>query len=265
MTEVFMRALPIFLLIFCRVTAFFVVSPIFAYKSVPAIFKIGLGFFVSLFVMTMHGSQQTLVIDAQYILLILREVLIGIMLGYIVYLFFAAMQTAGGIIDMQIGFAMANVIDPSTGVSVPLLGNFKYLLMTLVFLMMNGHHYLLKGLMDSYIWIPVENNWFSRMADGSLAQFMIQSVVHSIIIGVQVALPLMVALFIADVSLGFLAKTAPQFNMFVIGFPIKILLGLFLLTLLIPGMSVIFDRIFSIIFNTIEQFFGIVQGTSGVE
>jgi len=260
MTEVFLQALPIFLLIFCRVTAFFVVTPIFNHKNVPAIFKIGLGFFISLLIVSVHGPSQAMIIDIQYFLLVIREVLIGIMMGFIVYLFFVTVQTAGGLIDMQIGFAMANIVDPVSGVSVPLLGNFKYMLMLVVFLMMNGHHYLLIGLMDSYLYMPIENQWFSRMADGSLAQFITNAVISSIVIGIQVALPLMVAMFITDVGLGFLAKTAPQFNVFVIGFPVKIMLGLFLIFLLMPGMAMIFEKIFTVMFNTLEQMFGVVQG-----
>lgn len=260
MTEVFLEALPIFLLIFCRVTAFFVATPIFSHKSVPTIFKIGLGFFISLLIFSMHGSNQALIIDVQYILLIIREVLIGIMMGFIVYIMFVTVQTAGGIIDMQIGFAMANIVDPSSGVTVPLLGNFKYLLLLLMFLMMNGHHYLLIGLMDSYLYMPIENQWFSRMADGSLAQFITDAVISSLVIGVQIALPILAAMFITDVGLGFLAKTAPQFNVFVIGFPVKIILGLTLLALLMPGMAVVFEKLFSILFNTLEQLFGVVQG-----
>ncbi|MCM3632023.1 flagellar biosynthetic protein FliR [Paenibacillus camelliae] len=260
MTDVFLEAVPIFLLIFCRVTAFFVVTPIFNHRNVPAIFKIGLGFFISLLIVTVHGPSQAMIIDIQYFLLVIREVLIGLMMGFIVYLFFVTVQTAGGIIDMQIGFAMANIVDPVSGVSVPLLGNFKYMLLLVVFLMMNGHHFLLTGLMDSYLYIPIENQWFSRMGDGSLAQFLTNAVISSIVIGVQVALPIMVAMFITDVGLGFLAKTAPQFNVFVIGFPVKIMLGLLLIFLLMPGMAVIFEKIFTVMFNSLEQFFGVVQG-----
>lgn len=255
-----MNAVPIFLLIFCRVTAFFVVTPVFSHKTVPSIFKIGLGFFISLFIFMMHADNQVMVLDLQYVMLIIREVLIGLMLGFIVYLFFALMHTAGGIIDMQIGFAMANIIDPVSGTSVPLLGNFKYLLMLVVFLMMNGHHYLLTGLMDSYQWIPIENNWFARMADGSIAEFITNSVVLSIIIGIQIAVPIMVAMFITDVGLGFLAKTAPQFNVFVIGFPVKIMLGLLLIILTLPGTTLILEKVFSILFDTLKQFFGVVGG-----
>ena len=171
MTQIWLDALPVFLLIFCRVTAFFVISPIFTYRSIPTIFKIGLGFFISLIIFMMHGDNQPiLTVDLTYTVMVIREVLIGIMLGYIVYLFFALIHVAGGIIDIMIGFSMANVLDPATGISVSITANFKYLLMLVCFLMMNGHHYLITGLMDSFQYIPLDNNWFARMADGSLAQ-----------------------------------------------------------------------------------------------
>jgi len=259
MTQIFLNALPVFLLIFCRVTAFFVISPIFSYKSVPTILKIGLGFFISFIIFTVLGDNQPVVaIDLSYVILILREVLIGIMLGYIVVVFFSVMHTVGGVIDLQIGFAMANVLDPQTGVTVSLTGNFKYMLLMLVFLMMNGHHFLLTGLMDSFVYMPLENDWFSRMGDGSIAQMLVEAFAHSMLLGIQIASPIMVALFVTDLGLGFLAKTAPQFNVFVIGFAIKIFVGLAMLIVLLPGMGVVFEKLFSIMFEYMERFFSIV-------
>jgi len=259
MTQFFLNGFPLFLLIFCRVTAFFVISPIFSYRSVPTIFKIGLGFFISFIIFTVQGDIHPLVVvDVSYILLVIREVLIGIMIGYIVLVFFSVMHTVGGIIDLQIGFAMANVLDPQTGVSVSLTGNFKYLLLMTCFLMMNGHHFLITGLMDSFKYMPLDNNWFAKMADGSLAQLIVEAFAHSMMLGIQIATPFMVALFLTDLGLGFLAKTAPQFNVFVIGFAIKIFVGLIMLFVLLPGMGVVFEHLFSIMFEFMERFFGIL-------
>lgn len=258
MTQIWLNALPVFLLIFCRVTAFFVISPIFAYRSVPTIFKIALGFFISFIIFTVHGdSQPLLTVDLSYILLVMREVLIGIMFGYIVVIFFSTMHTVGGIIDLQIGFAMANVLDPQTGVTVSLTGNFKYMILMIVFLMMNGHHLLLTALMDSFLYLPLNNDWFSRMGDGSLAQYLVETFAYSMMLGLQIATPIMVALFVTDLGLGFLAKTAPQFNVFVIGFAIKIFVGLAMLFILLPGMGVVFENLFSIMFEYMERFFSL--------
>ncbi|MCK9858161.1 flagellar biosynthetic protein FliR [Paenibacillus sp. ATY16] len=253
---------PIFLLIFCRMTSFFVVAPLFNMRGVPSTFKIGLGFFLSLIVFMTYGlKEKTVPIDAEYILYIFQEVLIGLLMGYIVYLFMTVVQTAGALMDMQIGFAMSNVIDPMTGVSAPLLGNFKYMLLITVFLAVNGHHYLLTGLMDSYKWMPLSNELFSRIYDGSITDFLSRAVGNAFLLAMQVAAPLVIAMFLTDVGLGFLAKTAPQYNVFVIGIPLKLLLGLGLLILVLPGISAIFERLFAIMFDNLEQLFGIVQQT----
>ncbi|RIX51812.1 flagellar type III secretion system protein FliR [Paenibacillus nanensis] len=251
---------PIFLLIFCRITAFFVVAPVFSSRGVPNTFKIGLGFFISLIVFFSYGLSQTIVPNAEYVLIVLREILIGLMMGFVVYLFFAAVQTAGSLMDMQIGLAMANVVDPHTGVSAPLLGNFKYMLLLLVFLMMNGHHYLLTGLMNSYQWMPLDNDLFSRMVSGSLTEYLTRVFGNTFLLALQIAAPLVVAMFLTDLGLGFLTKTAPQFNVFVIGVPLKLILGLFLVFLLMPSMALLFEKLFSIMFDSLEGLFGIVQG-----
>ncbi|MCA0754049.1 flagellar type III secretion system protein FliR [Paenibacillus sp. N4] len=254
------QGFPIFLLIFCRITAFFVVAPVFSSRGVPNTFKIGLGFFISLIVFLTYGIKQTIVPDAGYILVLLRELLVGVLMGYAVYLFFTVVQTAGAFMDLQVGFAMANIVDPHTGTSAPLLGNFKYMLLIVVFLMMNGHHYMLKGLMDSYEWMPLSNELFSRLMSGSVTDYLTRLVGNTFLLSVQIAAPLVVAMFLADVGLGFLTKTAPQFNVFVIGIPLKLLIGILLLILLMPGLAGIFDKLFAIMFESLEQLFGIIQG-----
>ncbi|MDQ6419243.1 flagellar biosynthetic protein FliR [Paenibacillus sp. LHD-117] len=254
------QGFPIFLLIFCRMTAFFVVAPVFSSRGVPNVFKIGLGFFISFIVFLSYGIDQTIVTDAQYLLVVIREILIGVLLGFVVYLFFSIVQTAGSLMDLQIGFAMANVVDPHTGVSAPLLGNFKYMLMLLVFLMMNGHHYMLTGLMDSYQWLPLSNDMFSRMMSGNVTEFLTRTFSNTFLLALQVSAPLVVAMFLTDLGLGFLTKTAPQFNIFVIGIPLKIIVGLILLILLLPGMAALFEKLFAIMFQSLEQLLGIVQG-----
>lgn len=162
--------------------------------------------------------------------------------------------------DLQVGFAMANIVDPHTGTSAPLLGNFKYMLMIVLFLMMNGHHFLLRGLMDSYQWMPLSNELFSRIMSGSITEFLTRTVGNIFLLAIQVAAPLIVAMFLTDVGLGFLTKTAPQFNVFVIGIPLKLIIGLILLMLLMPSLAGIFERLFSIMFDAMGQLLSIVQG-----
>ncbi|KTD87564.1 flagellar biosynthetic protein FliR [Paenibacillus etheri] len=256
--DTLLQSLPVFLLIFCRITAFFVVVPVFSSQGVPTTFKIGISFFVALVVFSANGTGLTIPQDFSYILLIMREVLIGLLLGFIGYLMFMAIQTAGSFIDIQIGFGIANVIDPMTGTSAPILGNFKYMIALLMFLSMNGHHHLLDAIVYSYKWIPMNNDLFLRMVDGSLSEFLIRTFAQSFVLAFQMSAPLVTALFLTDVGLAFLARTAPQYNVFVIGVPLKIIIGIALLLVLMPGLAVLFQNLFEIMFESMENLLGLM-------
>jgi len=257
--ELVQQAFPVFLLIFCRITSFFVVAPVLSTRGVPPTFKIGLGFFVSLLVYLTYGASESVDTGAAYLLLIVREVLAGLLLGFVAYLFFSVVQTAGAFIDLQMGFGMANIIDPVTGTSAPMMGNFKYMLLTLIFLSLNGHHYLLSALMRSYEWIPLDNRLFARMADGSAADFLARAFSETFLLALQLSAPIVVAMFLTDVGLGFLAKTAPQYNVFVIGMPIKILVGFLILILLIPGFTALFGSLFADMFEALESLLNLLS------
>ncbi|MNB64159.1 Flagellar biosynthetic protein FliR [compost metagenome] len=241
------------MLIFCRITAFFVVVPVFSSRNIPMSFKIGLAFFVSLVVFTARGTGIVVQEDLNLVLLIVREVLIGLLLGFIGYLMFMMIQTAGSFIDLQIGFSIANVIDPLSGASAPLLGNFKYMIALLLFLGMNGHHYLLDAIVNSYNWVPLNNSVLERMMDGSLSEFLIRTFGQAFMLALQMSAPLVTALFLTDLGLAFLARTAPQYNVFVIGVPLKIIVGLALLMILMPTMAVLFQNLFSIMFESMRN------------
>lgn len=253
MVDSILKGFPVFLLIFCRITAFFVVVPVFSSRSLPTTFKIGISFFVSLIVFSARGTGVTAPEDLGIILLIIRESLIGLLLGYMGYLMFMAIQTAGSFIDIQIGFGIANVIDPMTGASSPLLGNFKYMIALLMFLGMNGHHYLLDAIINSYNWVPLDNQLLVKMMDGSLSDFLVRSFAQSFVLAFQMSAPLVTALFLTDIGLAYLARTAPQYNVFVIGVPLKIIVGLVLLLVLMPTLAALFQSLFNIMFESMRN------------
>lgn len=261
-TDAIMQLFPAFLLVFCRITAFFVVAPIFSTRNIPKTFKIGLAFFVSVIVFMTVGFDTKVTADATYILAVMREVLAGLLIGYIAYLFFAAVQTAGAFTDMQIGFAIANIVDPLTGVSAPLLGNLKYMMMMLIFLSINGHHYLLAAIMDSYKWLPLDNNLYGQIYGGSVADFLVRTFADTFMLALQISSPIVVAMILTDIGLGLLARTAPQYNVFVIGVPIKIFVGLSMLLLLLPGFGALFQMLFDHMFHALKQFFIVLKSNS---
>ncbi|GGN90391.1 flagellar biosynthetic protein FliR [Saccharibacillus kuerlensis] len=258
-----MQAFPVFLLIFCRVTSFFVVAPLISSRNVPNRFKIGLGTIVAILIYLSYGTNQEAAFDEGYILLVVREILMGLLLGFVAYMFLIAIQLAGAVLDIQMGFGMASVFDPTTGAVTPLTGQFKYMIAMLIFLSMNGHHRLLDAIVYSYNWVPLDNELFVRIYDGSVSEFFLKVLGMVMVVAFQMAAPIVVALFLTDVGLGFLAKTAPQFNIFVIGIPIKILVGLTLLLLLMPSLTYIFDHLFSLMARSMEELLGTVGERPG--
>ncbi|RKP55472.1 flagellar type III secretion system protein FliR [Cohnella endophytica] len=260
--ELIMQVLPGFMLVFCRITSFFVVAPIFSSRVIPRTVKVGLAFFISLIVFLTVGFDTKVTMDATYILIVLREIFAGLIIGYTSYLFFTVVQTSGAMMDMQMGFGMANIVDPITGVTAPIMGNFKFMLMMLVFLSLNGHHYLISAIMDSYKWLPLDNQLFQIYYGGQVTEFLTRTFADTFLLAVQIAAPIIVTMFLTDFGLALLARTAPQYNVFVIGLPTKILIGLALLVLLLPGFSALFQMVFDHMFKALEKLFTILKSPS---
>ncbi|GFR37715.1 flagellar biosynthetic protein FliR [Insulibacter thermoxylanivorax] len=259
MIELLMQVLPAFLLVLSRVTAFFVTVPIFSMRGVPAQFKVGIAFFVSLFTV-LSMNVEPVPMDGIYIMTVIREVLIGILLGFVAYLIFTVTQIAGSFVDMQMGFGIANVVDPMTGAQSPILGNLKFFLAVLTFLAIDGHHYLLMGIMNSYDWVPLDNEFFTRIYEGSVSTFLLRTLSTMFVLAFQLSAPLITALFLVDVALGMLARTAPQFNVFVIGLPLKILVGYIVYLVMIPGFLFLFQQLFSHLFAALNEMLVTLQG-----
>jgi flagellar biosynthetic protein FliR len=251
---------PGFMLFFCRIASFFVVVPVFSAKNVPAHFKIGLAFFVTLMAFSIVGTTSPVAFDSLYFLSILREILVGVFLGFVAYMFFTVVQIAGSFIDIQIGFGIANVFDPMTGAQSPVIGNLKYMIATLLFLSFNGHHLLLKAIMESYEWIPLSNETFTKLYNGQIVEFMFKTFSTVFALSFQMSAPLIAALFLTDLGLGLLARVAPQFNILVVGAPLKMLIGFILLILLFPSYQSVYKDSFISMLESMQKFIGLFTG-----
>lgn len=214
---------PAFLLVFVRVTSFFLMMPLFSYKTIPTTLKIGLSFFLA-WIMFYTIEVPVLEINLEYYLLIMKEALVGLTIGFMAYVTLSAIQIAGGFIDFQMGFAMANVIDPQTGAQSPLMGQYLYVISLLFMLSVNGHHLLLDGIYYSYQFIPMDQAWIP-FGNESMIQYVIKSFSSMFAIALQMSLPIVGSIFLVDVALGFMARTVPQLNVFVVGLPLKIVVG----------------------------------------
>ncbi|AMA72683.1 MULTISPECIES: flagellar biosynthetic protein FliR [Aneurinibacillus] len=247
-----LELLPAFLLVFVRLTAFFVTAPIFSTRSIPAVFKIGLSFFIAFIAFPLVKANHVIPVDWTYVYLVIKEVLTGLLLGFLAALFLAAVQVAGSIIDMMLGLAMASVVDPLTGTQAPLMGNFKYILTMLFILSANGHHLLIQGVLSSYQVVPLDR-WFSGMSDGTLSTFLIEKFSYMFMSGMLLAAPLVSSLFVIDLALGIMAKTVPQMNIFVVGMPVKILAGFLILVVVFPGYFFVMTRLLEVLFSAMAR------------
>jgi len=250
------NSFPVFLLIFVRVLAFFVMMPLFSYRTVPLPFKIGFSFFLA-WIMFYTVETGTVTVDSLYIFLLIKEILVGLFLGLIAYIIYSAVQVAGGFIDFQMGFAIANVMDPQTGAQSPLTGQYLNIISLLFLLSVNGHHLIIDGMVNSYQFIPLDV--FIPFENKSIADFVILSFNHMFLIAFQIAVPIVGCLFLVDVALGIIARTVPQLNVFVVGLPLKILVSFLALFVFMSLYITLAKQLFESMFHVMQglmQLFG---------
>jgi flagellar biosynthesis protein FliR len=218
-----------FLLALVRISAWIVVTPPFntaAFNNrVRVVLACGLA-------LPMAGQMQVdpgMFAVPQLIGAVAYQVLVGFALGFAVMLVFTAVQVAGELIDFQAGFGAAQLYDPFTQATSTPIGRVYQLLATAILFAINGHLLLVKGLMTSLEAAPLNGLRFD-----STAQFLSETVGRFLVSAIQIAAPLLIALFLAELLLGVLAKTAPQANLLSIGFIAKVLLVLLLVGITLP-------------------------------
>ncbi|MCX7708912.1 MAG: flagellar biosynthetic protein FliR [Clostridia bacterium] len=233
------NGLDTFILVFIRMTGLFVIAPIFGRRNIPNYFKIGFSLMLALIIINTLPPVQLSYYDNiyAYTLLVFKEFIVGITLGYVSYLVFTAIYMAGQIIDMQIGFGMVSVLDPVSNIQVPVTSNFYFIICMMIFLDFNGHHALIRSLFESYNILPIGTAAFNP----ELMNDIIRAFGNIFIIGFKISAPIVATILITDVALGVISKSVPQLNFFVVGIPIKIVLGLAVLILTLKMFGSVVD------------------------
>src|SRR5690625_287440 len=249
--------IPTFLLLFARILAFLITIPLFSYRTIPTTFKIGISFFLALTLFT-TTELDVIHFNGLFILLLFKEMIVGLFIGLIAYIIVSAVQIAGGFIDFQMGFAVANVIDPQTGAQSPLTGQYFYMIALLFLLSVDGHHLLIDGVYHSYQLIPIDS--FISFQNEGIAQLIISVFNKMFLIAFQMAIPIVGCLFLVDVALGIIARTVPQLNVFVVGLPIKVFVSfvviLFFLSLYMMLVKTLFTNMFEAMRGLMDLFGG---------
>ena len=241
----------VFLLVLVRTSGIFLISPFFSSQNVPNTMKAGFSFILSI-LLTLTLDVNPNLVGTTFVALLIKELMVGLIIGFISYAFFSTFYVMGQIVDMKIGFGMVNVMDPQHKVQVPIMGNFYYILAFLLLLAIDGHHIIINALIDSYKFIPIGK--FTLKQD--TAFFLINILSKSFITGFKLSAPIVAMIFLTDLLLGILARTIPQMNVFVVGMPLKILIGLILISVSLP----IFYSIATGVFNeTIEEIYNFLK------
>lgn len=216
-------------------------APLFSDSAIPARFKVGLAAMTAIAVAPALGpmpeaptaSFAGLMISAQ-------QVMIGVALGLVMRIVFAAVQTAGEFIGLQMGLSFASFFDPATGANTAVLSRIMNVMAVLLFLSMNGHLLVLGGLLNTFELIPIGQPRLNPDGWGVLLEWSGQIMIS----GMLLALPLIIILLTISLSLGILNRTAQQLSVFAVGFPISLLVGLILLAVVLPQTGDFLARLF---------------------
>jgi flagellar biosynthetic protein FliR len=230
-----------FLWPFARIAALIATAPAFGNVALPVRVKIGLAAFTTIIVAPTIGAlPQVTVFSADGIWILVNQFLIGIALGVTMQIVFQAIDATGQFIGLGMGLGFATFFDAQATGSGEVISRYMTTIATLVFLAVDGHLQMIAALVTTFQSVPVSANLLAPRGWETLANWG-GSIFAA---GLLLALPVVVALLIANLALGILNRAAPQIGVFQIGFPLTMLVGLLLVQLMLPNMIPFFARLF---------------------
>ena len=243
-----------FILLAVRMSGLIIASPIFGRVNVPMVAKLGLVASLSFLMFTIFPQTAAISYTTLFgfMLLIAGELLLGMALAYVVNVFFSLTAfTAGQLIDMQIGFGIVSVFDAQNNTQVPMMGNVLNIMLILLFFIVDGHLRLIEIMYLTIERMPVGTLIFSSQVGITALEIF----VRSFMLGVMMALPIIASGLTIEIGFGMLMRAVPQIHMFIVGIPLKMLVGLILFIVTLPVFGRFSARIFDELFLGIENMF----------
>lgn len=240
----------VFLLLMTRISGIFMISPFFGSLNIPIYFRAAASLAMALVLFPVIDNLGMIQAPSSvwaYAGAVLSELFIGWLIGFVAYISFAAITMAGKIMDMQVGFAIVNVMDPTSGQQMPLIGSFLYNLAVIVFLVVNGHHMIIDALFESFRMVPLLGMEFNLSLPIIIANF----TTGIFMTGMKIAMPVTFAILLTNVGLGILARTMPQMNIFVVGIPMQLTVGVIILSMVLPFYVLFLDVLFNEMYGNI--------------
>jgi flagellar biosynthetic protein FliR len=233
-----------------RVLALIASAPVIGNRQVPVRVKVGLAAIITLVVaptLELRGLPDPA--SAEGLLILVQQMAAGLMMGFSIRLIFTAIEMAGDIAGMQMGLGFANFFDPQNSTIRPVLAQFLGVIVALTFVTMDLHLYMIAALVDSFQSFPIAGTTPSAGAFRTAAEWGGSIFAYAL----QFSLPLIAALLITNLALGILTRSAPQLNIFAVGFPITITVGFVVLALLIPFLAPMMEYMFRQALDTVSR------------
>ncbi|MGL4818684.1 MAG: flagellar biosynthetic protein FliR [Bacilli bacterium] len=250
---------PAFLLVMVRLSSYFMIVPLFSYRTIPGQHKVLFSFALSVLVVTAI-DVPILPVDAAYFMLVLKECFVGMALAFVFFFVVTTVQVAGGLIDFQVGFSMASVMDPMSGMQTPVTGRLFYTLFLFVLLVTDGHHLLIDAVLYSYKVSPIDG-MPALFTEEAFLDLFVRLFGAMFLLAISMALPLIITLLLVDVALGILTRAVPQLNIFVVGLPLKVMVNLAILVMFAPVLIDLFGRLMQTYGMYMKQLFALLGGS----
>ncbi|HED13568.1 MAG TPA: flagellar biosynthetic protein FliR [Gammaproteobacteria bacterium] len=246
-----------FLWPFLRIGTALGIAPVLGARTLPMRVRIGLALILSMIVAPLLPPAPAISPwSPEMVVLVLQQILIGMAFGLALMVVFSAMILGGQIIAMQSGLGFASLIDPVSGVQTPVVSQIYVVMATLVFFSLNGHLAMISSLVDSFRVLPVDGRsirldgvWSLLLWTGEIFRY-----------AVRIALPGIATLLLVNLALGVITRAAPQLNIFSIGFPVIIMIGLAVISLTLPSAMVIFNHMLDAVWLFIHQAMAVSRG-----
>ncbi len=241
-----------FLLVFVRISTVIALVPIFGSYQIPAQIKVAISLTLAIILLPVIMAAKPQIPGsftvALFMILAIKEAMVGLAIGFVTQLIFTAIQLAGQLVDTEMGFGFVEVADPFTEEPITVLGQFQIIIFTILFLTFNGHYFLLLAVEKSFQIIPL---FSAHIPGGREAMHITGLIANVFVLALRFAAPIFVTLILTEMALGVVARTVPQINIFFVGMPLKIVLGLSAMILALPMLATLFKKSYEVLIQDV--------------
>jgi flagellar biosynthetic protein FliR len=244
------------LVLFARIMGIFSFNPILSRSTVPAIVRVAISIVLTFVMLGSVGDVVGFIPESMlhFGIVLVTEALLGFIFGFIVNMVLAVIILAGKMMDFQISFAMAESMDPSTGVTMPVMANLYYYIFVLYFFISGGHLSYIKLFYYSYQIVPLG---FEIVPEWQFIMYNVALFFGEIfILAVRMAMPLIVSQMILQIAVGVIVKAVPKIQIFVISIQLRVLMGLFMIMMITPALSNFVQDLMDFMFDHLYFFLG---------